>query len=171
MLCARQAPGQSLPDWVGHQLPGATLVGKGRLRYFGLDIYEARLWAQAGFAPARYDAFALALQLSYHYAFTSQQIARRSVLEMQRQHALQPEQAARWQARLAQLMPDVRPGDSLGVLYRPGQGLQLWQGAQLLGTLPDAGLARLFVGIWLSPRTSEPALRQELLGGGPQALR
>ena len=33
------------------------------------------------------------------------------------------------------------------------------------GDAPEAEFARLFFGIWLSPRSSEPALREALLGG------
>ena len=38
---------QGLPAEVAAELPGAKLQGSGRLRYFGLRIYEARLWAPA----------------------------------------------------------------------------------------------------------------------------
>jgi hypothetical protein len=34
----------------------------------------------------------------------------------------------------------------------------------LRGDIRDAEFARLFFGIWLSPRSSEPAMRQALLG-------
>ena len=33
----------------------------------------------------------------------------------------------------------------------------------LVGEVPDAEFARLFFGIWLSPQTSEPGLRAELI--------
>ena len=41
--------------------------------------------------------------------------------------------------------------------------MQLWRGEQLLGTTDDAELAQRFFAIWLSPRTSEPGLRNALL--------
>ena len=34
---------------------------------------------------------------------------------------------------------------------------------RVVGEVPDAEFSRLFFGIWLSPQTSEPGLRQELL--------
>jgi hypothetical protein len=43
----------------------------------------------------------------------------------------------------------------------------MWHdGASLreIGTAPDALMARVFMGIWLDPSTSEPDLRQRLLG-------
>jgi hypothetical protein len=40
-------------------------------------------------------------------------------------------------------------------------------GAYKVGDIADAEFARLFFGIWLSPRTSAPALRQALMGNPP----
>jgi len=37
-----------------------------------------------------------------------------------------------------------------------------------VGEVKDAEFARRFFGIWLAPSTSEPALRQTLLGGAAQ---
>ena len=71
--------------------------------------------------------------------------------------------AQRWQQRLAEVLPDVQPGDRLTGLYQPCQGMRLWLGNQELAAIDDAELARLFFGIWLSPQTSEPALRSALL--------
>ena len=61
----------------------------------------------------------------------------------------------------------MQPGDRLTGLYQPGQGMRLWRGNQELAMIDDAELARLFFGIWLSPQTSEPALRSALLQKRP----
>lgn len=141
----------------------AALAGQGQLRVFGLRIYDARLWVGPRFDADAFDAQSLALELTYHRAFTGRDIARRSVDEIRRQRALEEGQAGRWQAELARLIPDVQPGDRLTGLYLPGQGMRLWRGSEPLGAIDDAELARLFFGIWLSPRTSEPGLRKALL--------
>ncbi|WP_404300331.1 chalcone isomerase family protein [Alicycliphilus denitrificans] len=159
--------GSAPPPWLHQALPGAALAGEGQLRFFGLRIYDARLWVTPGFDASRFGAHALALELTYHRAFSGAAIAQRSVEEMQRQAPLEPAQAERWQQRLAALLPDVQPGDRLIGLYQPGQGMHLWRGSQALGTIDDAALARLFFGIWLSPRTSEPGLRSALLARSP----
>jgi len=140
-----------------------TPAGEGQMRFLGMQIYDARLWVDARFKPERFDAHPLALELRYHRAFSAAAIARRSLTEMQRQRELAPELAQRWERMLAQLLPDVQPGDRLLGVYLPGEGMQLWRGAQLLGTLREPELARLFFGIWLSPQTSEPSLRAALL--------
>ena len=140
-----------------------TLAGEGQMRFLGMAIYDARLWVDARFTPERFEAHPLALELHYHRAFSAAAIAQRSLTEMQRQRKLPPELAQRWERMLAQLLPDVQRGDRLLGVYLPGEGMQLWRGPQLLGTLREPELARLFFGIWLASQTSEPSLRAALL--------
>lgn len=165
-VLARAAAGEAAapPAALAQALPEARLHGQGQLRFFGLQVYEARLWTGPGFAPAEFQAHPLALELHYQRGFAGSAIARRSVQEIERQGALPPAQARRWQDALAAVLPDVQPGDRLTGLYQPGLGMRLWRGAQALGAIDDAELARRFFGIWLSPQTSEPGLREALLG-------
>jgi hypothetical protein len=61
-------------------------------------------------------------------------------------------------------VPDVKEGDRLTGQNLPGVGLKLYVNGVLRTESTDVELARVFFGIWLSPRTSEPALREALLG-------
>lgn len=149
---------------VEQALPMAKLVGEGQMRFLGVRVYEARLWAGPQFDAKAYEAHPLALELTYHRTFTGAAIAQRSIEEMQRQRRISGEQAERWRQALATLLPTVQPGDRLTGLFSPGQGMRLWYGTKELGEIPDTELARLFFGIWLSPNTSEPSLRSALLG-------
>ena len=90
-------------------------------------------------------------------------IAKRSIEEMRRVAPFSNEQAERWQAALQAALPDVKPGDTLTGIYRPGGGAVFRMGDKVVGEVADPEFARLFFGIWLSPNTSEPALRQALL--------
>ncbi len=159
--------GGTAPQWLHQSLAGATLAGEGQMRFFGLRIYDARLWVTPGFEARRFGAHPLALELTYHRAFSGAAIAQRSVEEIQRQASLSPTQAEHWQQRLAAVLPDVQPGDRLTGLYQPGQGMRLWRGNQELAAVDDAELARRFFGIWLAPQTSEPDLRSALLARSP----
>lgn len=144
-------------------LPGTVLAGQGTMRFFGLEVYQARLWVSPGFAPERYAEQPLALALTYQRNFTAQAIAKRSIEEMRRVGPFSTEQAERWQAALQAALPDVKPGDTLTGLYQPGSGAVFRLGSKVVGEVADPEFARLFFGIWLSPNTSEPALRQSLL--------
>lgn len=151
------------PSFVQQALPAAALLGRGQMRFLGLRIYDARLWVGPQFKAADFGVHPLALELKYHRAFKGTAIAQRSIDEIRRQGELAPALAQHWQKALTALLPDVQPGDRLTGLYQPGQGMQLWRGELLLGSIDDAELARSFFAIWLSPRTSEPSLRSALL--------
>ena len=157
------------PAFLHQALPGVALWGQGQMRFLGLRIYDARLWAGPRFEAADFGAHPLALELHYHRAFTGAAIAQRSIDEIERQGALTPAQTQRWHKALAAVLPDVQPGERLTGLYQPGLGMRLWRGQQALGSMYDAELARRFFGIWLSPRTSEPGLRSALLARKPGA--
>ena len=157
------------PAFIQQALPEASLWGHGQMRFLGLRIYDARLWADPQFEAADFGAYPLALELTYHRAFKGADIARRSIEEIERQGELPPAQAERWLKALAAVLPDVQAGERLTGLHQPGQGMRLWRGPQALGLIDDAELARRFFGIWLSPRTSEPGLRSALLARKPKA--
>ncbi|PTT20662.1 hypothetical protein DBR12_08780 [Acidovorax sp. HMWF029] len=144
-------------------LAGARLVGQGTLRFLGFEVYRARLWAQPGFDADQYSAHPLALELTYQRNFTAEAIAKRSIEEMRRVGSFTPQQATHWQQALQAALPDVKPGDRLLGLYQPGAGAVFKMGGRVVGEVADAEFSRLFFGIWLSPQTSEPGLRRELL--------
>ena len=146
-------------------LPRARLIGQARLTVWGFDVYDARLWAQPPFSAAGFAASPLALELNYLRDFKAADIAERSLKEMRRRQPVSDAQAAQWKAELLRVIPDVRKGDRITGLHRPGQGAAFWLNGRSSGEVPDADFARLFFGIWLSPDTSEPRLREALLAG------
>lgn len=158
------ATGQPIPGWLAAWLPGADLRGHGRLRFFGLDIYDALLWTAPGFDPASFERHVLALQLVYRRGLVGEQIAERSLKEMRALPGFDASRAEAWLARMKTLFPDVSANDQLVGLYQPGVGVGFWLNGQPRGDVADPLFARLFMGIWLSPQTSEPRLRQALLG-------
>ena len=109
----------------------------------------------------------LALELLYARSLEGIKIAERSLAEMQRQGEIEAAKAARWLGAMKQVFPDVQPGDRITGLHLPGLGARFFVNGQLKGDVRDAEFARLFFGIWLSSRTSEPALRDALLGKAP----
>lgn len=146
-------------------LPRAKLIGQVRLKVWGFDIYDARLWASAPFSAASFATSALALELNYLRNFQATEIAERSLKEMRRSQPVSDAQAAQWTADLLRVIPDVRKGDRITAVHRPGQGTTFWINGRASGEVPDADFARLFFGIWLSPDTSEPRMREALLAG------
>jgi hypothetical protein len=154
----------ALPPEVGSELPGARLLGSGRLTFLGLHVYDARLWTADEFAADRFDRHALALELQYGRSLYGRLIAERSLEEMKRQAGFSEQQGERWLASMTQTFPDVGKGDRITGVQRPGQSTRFFLNGALRGELRDAEFTRLFFGIWLAPQTSEPRLRQSLLG-------
>jgi hypothetical protein len=156
-------PATPPPPELSAELPDARWRGTGVLRFFGLHIYDLRLWSPAPLA-GDYPGQALALELVYARKLAGEKIASRSLDEMRRIGPFSDAQGASWLAAMTQLFPDVQAGDRLTGVQRPGQSARFFFNGQRRGEVLDADFSRLFFGIWLSPRTSEPKLRAQLLG-------
>lgn len=157
------------PAELAGELPGARLRGRGRLTFLGLHIYDARLWIDDAFAADRFEGHALALELEYARTLYGRLIAERSLAEMKRIGGFSEQQGERWLAAMAQTFPDVGKGDRITGVQHPGEATRFFVNGTLRGELRDAEFTRRFFAIWLSPQTSEPALRESLLG--PAASR
>ena len=57
---------------------------------------------------------------------------------------------------------NVRKGDRLTGIHRPGEGAVFLLNGQVAGTIREADFARRFFGIWLSDDTSDTRLREAL---------
>ena len=152
------------PPEVTTEIPGAKLQGSGTLRFLGLRVYDTRLWTAATVPGADWAAAALALELDCARSLDGVRIAERSLAEMRRQGDIAADVAERWLDAMKQLFPDVKAGDRITGVNVPGLGASFFINGRLRGEVRDLNFARFFFGIWLSPKTSEPALRDALLG-------
>ena len=162
-LLRAQAP-RAAPAELAAELPGAQLRGSGRLSFFGLHIYDAHLWVSEGFLADRFARSSLALELRYARSLRGDLIAERSLQEMKRANGFSEEQGERWLGAMRQILPDVGQGGRITGVLRPDEALRFFHNAKLRGEVRDAEFAHRFIGIWLAPQTSEPKLRQALLG-------
>ncbi len=155
------------PDYVADAVPGAIFSGSARLRFFGFNVYDSALWVAPGFKAAHFGQSALILELTYLRSLDSRAIAQRSISEMRRSGPIAPEQEQRWLAALQQSIPDVKAGDRITGVHNPATGARFWFNGLARAPINDTEFSRLFFGIWLSPATSEPALRSTLLANAP----
>jgi hypothetical protein len=163
-LPAPATPSRSAPPEVAAELPAARLVGHGRLRYLGLLVYDAWLWS-ASLLGHDYASHRIALELRYARTLRGAAIAERSLAEMRRVGGpIAVPRAQRWLAFMTQTFPDVADGDRITGVQWPGEAARFYVNGVGPAELRDADFPALFFGIWLSPRSSEPALRQALLG-------
>jgi hypothetical protein len=153
------APAGLDPQW--------KAAGAARLSHWGFAVYDARLWVEPAFSRAAYERHAFALELTYLRGLRGEAVADRSVEELRQLQAIPPGAEARWREQLRGLFPDVGPGDRITGIHRPGRPAVFLLNGGRLGEIADTQLASRFFGIWLSPRTSQPALRASLLEGTP----
>lgn len=144
---------QVVPDW--------RPLGDGRLRWFGLHIYDAALWS--GSREFDFDQ-PFALVLRYVRSFKGSHIAKGTVDEPERLGYRDGPKVTRWGEALTRLLPDVKAGDRLAGIYRLGVGVDFYSEDRALGTIADPEFARAFFSVWLDPRTREPSLRARLMG-------
>lgn len=162
LLLAAGAAGAVAPAHVLDGIPGARLAGSGSFSWFGIKLYDARLWVgQAGYRPGA----PFALELEYARALSGARIAAASDDEIGKTSAATAAQRAAWLGRMQTLFPDVKAGSRITGVFTADGTVRFYQGNAPLGTIADAQFAQAFAAIWLGPRTSAPRLRAELLKG------
>ena len=145
--------------------PQYRLVGKSRLTFWGVQVYDANLWATPTLKANNLSSQSFALELIYLRDFESKKIADKSISEMRRSATITDAQAKAWTLELMRVIPDIKKGDRVLGENRPDVGTVFRVNGQLSGEIRDVEFARLFFGIWLSPQTSEPAMRSALMAG------
>jgi hypothetical protein len=161
---ANQLAETALPSELANTLPAVELVGKGKLTFFGLEVYESSLWTTPSFKGLAFENHNFALELHYLRNFTAIDIAKRSIEEMQRIEPVPDQKVALWIKTLSESFPNVKKGDRIVGVHKPSFGVTFWHNGKRSGEIRDPDFSRQFFGIWLSPKTSEPKLRQALLG-------
>ena len=151
------------PAEVAAEVPQPQAAGSTRLKFLGLSIYDARLWVAPGFQANNFAQYALALELTYLRALKGNLIAERSLKEMRRAGNVPAATEQRWLAAMQDAFPDVKEGDRITGIHLPKVGARFYFNGQLRATVKDVAFSQQFFGIWLSPTTSEPRLRTELL--------
>lgn len=165
-LCAlanTAAPPVTAPETAA--LKGAVPTAYARLRVWGFEVYDARLWTLPGFGASQFEQQPFALELKYLRQLEGAAIASRSIDEMRRVGTFTEAQEKSWLQAMRQIFPNVDRNDRITGLNWPGKGVEFWLNGQRLGWVQDPVFARLFFGIWLDERTSEPKMRLQLLQG------
>jgi hypothetical protein len=153
----------SRPELAG--LGGVVPTAPVRLRVWGFEVYDARLWTPQGFRHTQALQQAFALELQYLRKLEGSAIASRSIDEMRRVGSLTDAQAQAWLTAMREMFPNVSSGERITGINLPGVGAEFWVNGQRVGLVKDVNFARLFFGIWLDERTSEPKMRAQLLQG------
>jgi hypothetical protein len=161
MAVSMPATAQTLAAPVAAAAPNLKMQGEGTMRFFGLKVYDVRLWTlMSRFTHAE----PFALELVYDMSLRGKDIAERSVTEMRGIGIKDEDKLKRWGEQMAKVFPDVKAGDALIGVSIPGKEARFYNREKLIASIPDPEFARAFFDIWLSDKTSAPSVRSKLLG-------
>lgn len=141
---------------------GLKKIGEARLSMLFWDIYDIELYAENG---AVNEKDALALAITYMVEIEGADIADRSAQEMRKQGSATEVQLATWHTQMKEIFPDVSEGTKLVGVKNPTGEAVFYHDGKRVGTVKDPDFTDAFFDIWLSEKTSEPELREQLLAG------
>lgn len=160
-LLSWAAPALAAPTEIATVIHANAPYGKGSYGMIVVTAYDAELWTDA--AKWSMDT-PFALTLRYHMAFSTEDFVGRGLDEMKRvDPALDETARKRFGDAMTRVFPPVKDGDTITALYQPGQPVKIFHNGRLAGEIADKDFAEPFFGIWLSPKTSAPSLRANLL--------
>ena len=158
-LLAAGAAHAALPH-IAPDVPGARVAGQGAYTWFGMKIYDARLWVgEAGYAAGA----PFALELRYARSLDGARIAQASADQMEKTGGGTPAQRAAWLRQMRAIFPDVKEGSSITGLFLPDGVVRFHHDGAALGAISDPAFARAVAGTWLTRRTTAPRRREALL--------
>ncbi len=138
-----------------------NLIGKSELKYFGLKVYDINLWCEK--PKFSYDA-KFAIHISYNMNFSKEELAKRSIKEISRNHILSASEQKNYYQKLLEIFSDIKKGDEKVAVFIPQKGVEIYHNNQLIGQISNLKFARLFIDIWLDERGSFPQVTKKLLG-------
>lgn len=153
-LSAASAPVKS-------ELDNPQVVGEGKFTYYFWDVYNATLYAPDGNWN---NNGAFALNLEYLRDFEGKKIAKRSIEEMRKQGMTDEDLLEQWRQKMEEIFPDVSDGDSITGVATREKTTRFFLNSDFIGEVADASFTEHFFNIWLGKKTSEPELRDKLIG-------
>ena len=141
--------------------PNWQTVGTAKLKVLFFEVYESSLYTPTG----QYAGFNDTVRLDIRYLrdFAAAALLKQTAKEWQKLDMTNAD-INQWLPQLANIWPDVSQNDVLSARRIHPSKLDFYFNEQLIGSINDHQLADAFLAIWLSPNTSEPDLRKQLIG-------
>ena len=154
-------PAWAAPPELASVIKADKPFGEGHMNFLFIKAYNARLWTDA---PSWSMDQPFAMEITYGLGFDTEDLVERTIKEMKNvDPALSDADIARLTPELNKVYPPVKSGDRLVALYVPGKPVMFTHNGQPTGSIAGESFVRDFFGIWLSPNTSAPSLREKLL--------
>lgn len=143
-----------------HQL---TTVGEARFSVFFWDIYDSKLYTKTGSYSTKTPPNDIILfEITYLRDIRKNDLIEKTIEQWQHlninKSIYQP-----YLPELSTIWPDIKKGDSLALYIHHNQS-QFFFNGNAIGAIEDPSFHQNFIDIWLSPKTSQPKLREKLIG-------
>lgn len=134
-------------------------VGEARMSHLFWDIYDAKLLTPNGvYQPGQYP---IVLSLTYLRDIDASDIVQAT--NEQWKHLGQNELVGRYDQQLLGMWPDIKQGDNLSLLVTSEGNANFYYNQIKVGQIQNENFSRQFLAIWLSPNTSQPRMRDQLI--------
>jgi len=137
------------------------LVGEARLEVMFWSIYDSRLYSADGSYTEGQRP--LRLELQYLRDIEASDLVEHTRNEWQHLQ-LRSENQSEWLDELVRLWPNVKEDDVLALEISASGRSMFTLNGEALGSISDPEFGPSFLAIWLSPATSRPELRRNLIG-------
>ena len=157
-----QVPAPVLPAQATAGMPTLKAIGGGLLRIFGFQVYNAYLWTPEG---SSFDSNKPhVLDIHYLRTFSAKQLAESSIDEMRGQGKGSEAVYSKWSTEMQRVFADVKEGDRLIGVATPARTAKFFYNGIYRGEVADVAFTDAFFGIWLNEKSSQPGMRERLLG-------
>jgi hypothetical protein len=144
------------------QIDNLVVVGDTTFSVLFWDIYKSKLQTTAGHYPLREKQGSILYEINYLADITAKELIQRTVEQWQHL-GINPEIYEVYLSDLERIWPDINDGDTLSLLIHKGCST-FYFNEVYVGVIESPEFGQFFLDIWLSENTSEPVLRDELLG-------
>ncbi|RJG48139.1 chalcone isomerase family protein [Motilimonas pumila] len=158
---AVMASGKQSNDTVPMAIDELKAVGQGEMQWLFISLYQAKLYSVDGQYKAK--SYPHALDITYEVDIDKEDLVS-ATQDQWGKLSFEGQKYQRWLGQLSSIWPDIKSGDKLTFVVTDNSHSQFYHNGELLASLEQPGFADAFLAIWLSPNTSRPALRKQLLG-------
>jgi hypothetical protein len=137
-------------------------VGHTTFSIFFWDLYKSSLQTTSGTYPIDAEKEQLLYEINYLADISSKDLIERTIEQWQ--HLEVPtEHYQQFVHKLTRIWPDITKGDKLSLRLHNNISF-FYFNEKYIGRINDPMFGQLFLDIWLAENTSQPTLRNELLG-------
>ena len=137
-------------------------IGEATFTVLFWDIYTSKLLTTSGKYPIAENDDSLLFNINYLKKISNDELIERTIEQWQ-YLGITKEKYQRYIPMLKHIWPNINEGDCLSLLIYQGRSI-FYYNKKYLGVIDDVEFGEVFLAIWLSENTSQPSLRDELLG-------